>query len=354
MSQTVQKQQHKQDDKFTRFIESKNLHEGVDVEEVSLCRVLNPIEHRQISLQDGSKNLEVSDIGYEYSDINMSQEDISYTLHNFTYEDTFYENVIENTSILGQTKIDTNKVDIVHKHTGDIIKCEAEYAIKITFTNELSQEKSVMKTFSSKSDAKMLCEKVRENQSEIRYDNGIKLNVYDDTKPSRQLFDSSIVFLTSLSMILTSYAYAVGGILSSIIMLITTLAIILIAVIARLEKDEDLRRYEVYRDVDGFLIDERETEPTSAEEYVSVTSSMTDDAIILESEEIGAKWRFCLEENVLRKDDLEFLEENALSSILDEKTTMRVSTSPEKNSIESVGGNWYLCGNTDTESQSRT
>lgn len=365
MTETVEteKTRDEKDEVFSRYIESKEVREGSNLDTVSVN-----VESRlfpQVSigkfLPQSNQNIEVED------PLDISEEDIKHTIR--SAENGVFHNMEESVVLTGRfegldnqvskndlldaykaIELDDESVYVVRHDTGHIVRCNIGHIVEVEFVDSMNRQKSIEKKFQSREDANDFAEMVREDtkrDAKFSYNDGLELHTSSGSL--KDSFKKSIEEdRQSLSILLCSYLYwflITPVVSNAFAIFITSMATM---IMASHFAAQSYMNYNSYDNVHDFEYESGGTKIAVPEDIdmvkeISVETDIENERVFITSDDIDTHWTFDIDDGILSEDAVRFFNGIGKETILNEKTTMMASRiNNGKESIEGVDGKWYL------------
>lgn len=361
MSKTTQKQknmteQSSEEDVFSEYLKSKDLHEGVSLEDatVTVEKRFFPSKTKTSMLSRRLNSNGILSRLRSDKDImpDLSKDDIQYTME-FAEEETEkpIDSLLDYDTIKSFEGMDTAVA--VHEESGKPVVGRLKYAVRVEFNDELGQVQFVEKEFRDKEEAMEFADRLKNSPEdfELVYDEGkleIKAfhgSVKDSLKESlKENANLSMILLFGyiywiVSMPLISIAFSM-----SMIAVITLFSAFHIGITTRRKYESYNDEFSVENDMLGIPIEEPNNIETEKEVWVD--AKMEDDSVVLESEELDTRWEFDVDDGIMSEKAIKFFDEEGKNALFEDKTRMVAKRNPSKsNAVEDVSGKWYLESN---------
>lgn len=351
----VQKTIDRRDKPFYYYIESKELHNGstIDVTSVNVESRLFPQIAIGKFLPNSKQNQEVEDPP------DLSEEDIKYTISGL--ENGVFDNMKDSVELGGKLEglennvgrdklldiykavnLGDESVYVVRSDTGEVVRCNPGYVVKIRLKNSINGQRSIEKNFQSEEKANEFAETISEDkkETELIYDDGLKLRISSSIKDSIKTSVDMKLLLTVAGITLPLVLIIPSIVLSISLALIVGTAILSVIM-------SEAINYNSYDNVYEFEFDSggtRVTVPESMDtvKQISVETEIKDECVLIKSNDIDTHWEFNIEDEVISEDAIRFFDSVGREVILNNKAIMQVSRNSTEESVESVDGRWYL------------
>lgn len=365
MTETVEIEEtlDKQDELFSRYIESKEVRDGSSLDALSVdveSRLFPEVSIGEF-LPQSNQDLEVE------TPSDISEEDIKHTI--WSAENGVFHNIEDSVELKGKfeglenrvcwdklldgykaSELDDESVYVVRHDTGHIVRCDIGHVVEVSFRDSMGRQKSIEKKFRSKEDANEFAEMISEDtnqDAELSYDNGLELHT--SSKSLKDSFkkcveedrQSLFIYATCYLYWLLTYLVISNGFAIFIISMITM-------IIASQFVSKTYMNYNSYDNVYDIEYKSGGTKVTIPEDIdmvkeISVETEIEDERVLIKSDNIDTHWEFDIKDGILSEDAIRFFDNIGKETILDNKTTMQASRIKSgKESIESIDGKWYL------------
>jgi hypothetical protein len=348
-------EQNSEEDVFSEYLKSKELHGGVSLEAatVTVEKRFFPSKNKTSMLSERLDNnrmeLALSRLKNDKGTMpDLSENDIQYTIELAEEETEKPTDLLLDYDTIKSFK-GTDTAVAVHEESGKPVCGRLKYAVRIEFNDELGQVQFIEKKFRDEEDAMEFADRLENSPEdfELVYDEGklevkaFHSSIRDSLKESlKEDSDFTMILLFgyiywTFSMILIPMAFSI-----SMIALMTLFGASHILA-TRGEHGSCNDEFSVENNMLGIPIEEPDNIETEKEVWVD--AKMVEDSVVLESKELDTRWVFDVDDGVMSEEAIKFFDEEGKNALFEDKTRMVAKrTSSRSNAVEDVSGKWYI------------
>lgn len=338
--------QSSNNDPMSMYLKSKELVDNYDIP-ISDVRIETRLIPDEWHSEFRRKRRETNNLHNNENE--LTREDINFTMTTLAPELKTDISIPDSVRILSPDSLKHNeKIAVVSKDSQQVAYCDTKHDVVVEYENPIGEDSTIRKPFNSYSEAQQVKEEIADitQDAMLTYDENNQVKIVQEYEGISEILSEVIKeqgfgFEITIASVWTVLAFSVYGLVAVGVSL-GTLGIIVMAstIIASIVVDYK-HKYEFQKEAEsGVPI--TSTSVINTENTVTVESHVEDGKLVLDADEIDARWEFNNEGNILSKQAVQFFNQAGTQPLSDGKDIMIVQRTETEHSVESISGKWHL------------